>query len=163
MFKRLMVASALLCAAMAPGFAKNLAVPVKDPIATLSIPDSWKMADIDFGYSSESPDGDVSFYVEYASAERIDKLFALNDEWMKENSIKPKGKAAEKEIEIGGLPAKVFTYQATDENGDTLIDFVVLPGGKGRKILLTLWASEAEREANKADIVSIQKSVKAIN
>jgi len=163
MLKRLVIASVTLYAAIAPVFAENLAVPAKNPIATLTIPDSWKLANIDFGYRAESPDGDVYFFVEYASAARVDKLFATNDEWMKENKIKPKGKAEEKEIEIGGLPARVFTYEATDENGDTLIDFVVIPGSKGRTILLTLWGSEEERETNQTDIMAIQKSLKAIN
>ena len=158
-----MIAAVVLCSTITFGFAKNLAVPAKDPIATLSIPDTWEMDEIDYGYSAASPDGAVNFYVEFASAARIDNLFAANDKWMKENSIKQKAKAEEKEIEIGGLPAKIFTYQATDEDGDTVIDFVVLPGGKGRMILLTLWGSQEERESNKADIVSIQKSIKAIN
>ena len=158
-----MIAAVVLCSTITFGFAKNLAVPAKDPIATLSIPDTWDMDEIDYGYSAASPDGAVNFYVEFASAARIDNLFAANDKWMKENSIKQKAKAEEKEIEIGGLPAKIFTYQATDEDGDTVIDFVVLPGGKGRMILLTLWGSQEERESNKADIVSIQKSIKAIN
>jgi hypothetical protein len=163
MFKRLMIAGAVLCAALVPGMAKNMAVPTNDPIATLTIPDTWDMEQIDYGYSAEAPDGTVKFYVEYASAARLDKMFATNDEWMEENSIKPKGKAVEKEMELGGLPAKIFTYQATDENGDTIVDFVVMPGGKGRTILLTLWGSQEEREANKADIIAIQSSIKAIN
>jgi hypothetical protein len=163
MLKKLMIAGMFLCAAIAPGFAKNLAVPAKNPAATLTIPDNWEMDEIEYGYSAASPDGAVNFYVEYASASRVDNLFAANDKWMKENSIKPKAKAEEKEIEIGGLPAKVFTYQATDEDGDTVIDFVVMPAGKDRMILLTLWGSQEDRDSNKADIVTIQKSIKAIN
>lgn len=162
MFKKIFIASLFVCSTLAPGFAKNLAVPAKDPIATLTIPDSWKQEAIEYGYSAKSPDGDIFFSVEYAAANRIDKMFALNQSWMKDNKIKTKGKAAEKELEIGGLPAKMFTYQATDENGDTQIDFVTIPAGK-QLIMITIWGSTEEREANKADIVAIQKSLKAIN
>ena len=163
MFKKIIMAGLFVCAAIVPGLAKNLAVPPKDPVATLTIPDSWKPSEIEFGYGAKSPDGDVFFSVEYATAARIDKLFATTDAWMKENKIKPKGKAKESEMDMGGLPAKIFTYEATDENGDTEIDLVVIPGGKGRMILLTLWGSKEEQEANKTELSAIQRSIKAIN
>ncbi len=162
MLKKFLVAGAMLALAITSTLAKNLAVPEKSPIATIVIPDSWKPEQIEYGYSAKSPDDDVFFSVEYANAARIDKMFALNDAWMKDNKIKVKGKATEKEFEINGLPAKIFTYQATDENGDTKIDFVTIPAGK-QLILITIWASEEEREANKDDIIAIQKSLKAIN
>ena len=162
MFKRLILAVTIACAAMAPGFAKNLAVPAKDPVATLVIPDSWKAEAIEFGYSAKSPDGDVFFSVEYAAANQIDKMFALNNKWMKDNKIKPKGAPEEREFEMGGLPAKLISYQATDENGDTQIDFVMIPAGK-RIIMLTMWGSKEEQKANKKDLDIIQNSIKAIN
>lgn len=162
MFKQLMMATLLVCSAVAPGFAKNLAVPAKDPVATLVIPDSWKPEKIDFGYAGMSPDRGVFFSVEYATAARLDKMFALNDQWMKENKIKPKGEPTEMEITLNGLPATLFTYQAIDENGDTEIDFVLIPAGK-RIIMLTLWGSQKEQQANKKDLDVIKNSVKPIN
>lgn len=162
MFKRYLLAALFTCSAFAPGFAKNLAVPARDPVATLVIPDSWKPTAIEFGYSGKSPDGDVFFSVEYATEARAAKMFALNVEWMKENKIKPKGKPSEREIQIGGLTGQLISYEATDDNGDTEIDFVVIPAGK-RMIMLTMWGSKEEQKANKKDLDIIQNSIKAIN
>jgi hypothetical protein len=156
------LAAMLACAAVAPGVAKNLAVPEKNPVATLMIPDSWKQEEIEFGYSGTSPDGAIFFSVEYARGDRVDKLFAMNDDWMKENKIHPKGEPKKQEVTIGGLAASIFTYQATDENGPTEIDFVLIPAGK-RIILMTLWGSEQEQHDNKADLDIIKNSIKAIN
>jgi hypothetical protein len=160
--KTILLTTLLMCPAIAPGFAKNLAVPEKNPVATLMIPDTWAQEEIEFGYSGTSPDGNIFFSVEYAKGDRVDKLFALNDQWMKENKIKPTGEPKKEEITLGGLPAKLFTYQATDENGPTEIDFVLIPAGK-RIILLTLWGSEQEQKDNKTDIDIIKNSVKSIN
>jgi hypothetical protein len=97
--------AALLCfGCTAPALAKNFAFPEKNPVGTISIPDSWKTEEIDYGYSAKSSDGEVFFYVEYAGGPRVDKMLDNNTEWLKENKITPKGKPAEKEIEIGGLP-----------------------------------------------------------
>lgn len=161
-FRTISLAAMLALSCVAPGFAKNLAVPEKDPVALLTIPDTWNQQEIEFGYSGTSPDGNVFFSVEYAKGNRVDKLFALNDEWMKDNKIAPTGEPKKQEITLGGLPATLFVYQATDDNGPTEIDFVLIPAGK-RIVLLTLWGSEQEQKDNKADIDIIKNSVKAIN
>jgi hypothetical protein len=56
MLKAIFAVGMIFCASIAPGFAGNLAFPAKDPIATLSIPDSWAMEEIEWGYSATSPD-----------------------------------------------------------------------------------------------------------
>jgi hypothetical protein len=163
MIKRLILTLTLACLSASPSFAKNLAVPAKDPVATLVIPDSWKPEAIDFGYSAKSPDGDIFFAVEYAAGSRVAKMLANNDEWLKENKIRPKGEATEREFDFGGLKAKLINYKATDPNGDTEVDFVIIPAGPGRVIMMTLWGSKEEQAKNKADLDIIQNSFKAIN
>jgi hypothetical protein len=160
--KTVLLATMLVCAAAAPGLAKNLAVPAKDPVATLMIPDTWTQQEIEFGYSGTSPDEKIFFSVEFARSDRIDKLFATNDDWMRENKIRAKGEPKQQEIVLGGLAAKLFTYQATDENGPTEVDFVIIPAGK-RIVLLTLWGSQKEQDDNKTDLDLIKNSIKAIN
>ncbi len=81
---------------------------------------------------------------------------------MKENKIKPKGDAVKSDIEVNGLKATLFRYDATDEDGDTILEFLLIPANK-RVVLITLWGSEAERDANKADIMAIESSLKPIN
>jgi hypothetical protein len=162
--RKIILAVALLCFSTAtPLWAKNFAFPEKNPVGTVTIPSTWKTDEIDYGYSAKSPDGDIFFSVEYAGKSHLDKMLDNNTAWMKENNIKPKGKPAEKEIEIGGLSAKLMHFDATDENGDTTVDFVLISGGEGRLIMLTLWGSEEELKANQADIEAIKKSIKAIN
>lgn len=112
---------------------------------------------------AKSPDGDVFFSVEYAAGARLQRMLANNDAWLKENKIKQTGEPVQQEFEFGGLPSKMIKYIATDENGDTEVDFIIIPAGEGRVIMLTLWASKAERAANKADLDIIQHSFKSIN
>ena len=163
MFRKFMLAVPLMLAMIVPSYAKNLAVPAKNPAATIVIPDSWDLDETEFGYSATSPDEDVIFSVETAGGARVDKMMEANDQWMKDQEITPKGKPVEEKLTIGGLPATVYTYQARDPDGDTIIDFVLLPAGNGRVMLLTLWASKAARDENGADIAAILSSIKAIN
>lgn len=161
--KKLLLISAVAISFAAPAWARNFAFPKNNPVATVTIPDTWATDSIDYGFSAKSPDGDVFFSVESASAKNVDKLMSLNDSWMKENDIKVTGEAEKHEFSLGGLPATVVTRTAKDGNGDTIVDFVFAQAGADRLIMLTLWASAEERKANAADIKAIQASIKTIN
>ena len=157
----ILLAVAVLLTA-APASAKNFAFPAKNPIATIMIPDTWTTEEITYGYSAKSPDDDVFFSVEYATGARIDKMLANNTAWMTENKITSSKEPVEKAINIDGIDSKLLTVVGTDENGPTIVDFVFMPAGDNRLIMLTLWASDEERKANAADISAIESSVKAI-
>ena len=160
---RLSVLVAALAMLATPATARNFAVPTSNPAALVTVPDKWTTQEIAHGYSAKSPDGDVFFSIEYATGEKgVAKMMSDNDAWMADNKIKPTAAATKKDINLGGLDATIYSYQAKDENGDTIVDFVLFPAGNNRVVFLTLWASEEEREANKADIMAIQGSVKAL-
>lgn len=160
--KKIVLAAALLASLAAPAWAKNFAFPKNNPAATVTIPDSWTTEAIDYGFSAKSPDGDVFFSVESTSAKGMDKMMELNTSWMKENKIKAKGNSTQRDIELNGMKATLVSMPATDENGDTNVDFVFIPAPNNRIIMLTLWASATELAANKADVQSIQGSIKPI-
>ena len=66
------------------------------------------------------------------------------------------------EIDTGGIRCKLLRFVGKDENGPTIVDFLFMPAGEKRLIMLTLWGSEEERASNKADIDTIQSSLKPI-
>jgi hypothetical protein len=160
--KKLLLTASLLALLASPATARNIAVPANDPAATITVPDSWKFTEIDYGYSAESPGKDVFFSVEYARANKIDAMMENNQAWMKENGIDGSVKPTKVEMSFGGLSGTVFRFDTKDENGPTRVDFVLLPGGKDRVIFLTLWGSEAERKKHSDDVDAIMNSVKPI-
>jgi hypothetical protein len=159
---RVLVFTAFAALTAAPALARNVAVPANDPAALLTVPDNWKFEEIEYGYSAMSPGKDVYFSVEYAGKNKVDAMMNANTAWMKENGIDASVKAQKTEMDFGGLPGTVFTFDTKDENGPTKVDFVMLPGGKNRLIFLTLWGSAEERQKHSAEIDRIMNSVKAI-
>jgi hypothetical protein len=161
MKKRILCALIVVLAA-SPTWARNIAVPDSDPAAIVTVPDSWKFNEIEYGYSAISPDKDIFFSVEHANANKIDAMMKANKAWMKENKIDGSVKPTETEMTFGGLSGTVFRFDTKDENGPTRVDFVLLTAGKNRVIFLTLWASAEERTNHASEIDSIMNSVKAI-
>jgi hypothetical protein len=145
----------------APVMAKNFAVPSSDPAVILSVPDTWKTEEIEYGYSAVSPGKDVFFSVEFAKARDVNKMLAANDKWMKENGIK-KTEGKKVEAPINGIPATIFQFETTDSNGKTIVEFIMMSAGKERMIMLTIWGSDEERTKHGKDIDAIMSSVKSI-
>ncbi len=161
--KKLVLGAAMAVALMSSAWAKNLAVPTDDPAVTLSIPDTWTMQQIDFGYSAVSPEKDVVFYVEYAGGKRVKAMTDLNKQWLAENSIKTIGKPEELDLDFNGVKGSVLKYKAKDDNGPTNVNFAFIPAGKDRVIMLTIWGSDEEQAKHGKDIDSILASIKPIN
>ena len=63
--------------------ARNITVPSSDPAVIITVPNSWKFEEIDFGYSVVSPDKDIFFSAEYATKDKIDAMLKNNKKWMK--------------------------------------------------------------------------------
>jgi hypothetical protein len=145
-----------------PAYSKNIAFPSKDPIGTIVLPDDWKLKSIDYGWEAKSPKDDVYFSIEIASDKSFDKMMAATKVWMKENKIKFTKESEDQEVNLGGLKGFMKTYQGTDENGPTTITWFLV-GTEKVYVMLTFWASDEELDANKAAVLKIIESVKAIN
>ncbi|MBN9082713.1 MAG: hypothetical protein BGP04_00810 [Rhizobiales bacterium 62-17] len=145
-----------------PAAAKNFAVPDKNPAITLTIPDNWKTEEIEYGYSARPSDEAVFFSVEFASARNIDKMMANNEAWMKENEIK-QVKPIKAEMPINGISSTVFQFRTTDANGPTTVEFILMPAGNERVIMITVWGNDEEREKHGKAIDGIFGSIKPIN
>ncbi len=160
--KRL-IAAALVTASLAGAAeAKNYAVPSNDPALTMSIPDDWLIAKIEFGFSARTANEDVVIYVESATAKTLDAMMATNDQWMKDNGIR-KVTPKQEEGVFNGMSVTNFRFDTRDANGPTRVDLMLIPAGPNRLVMMSIWASPEERDANREAINAIMASVKPIN
>jgi hypothetical protein len=159
--KRILAAVALLGVLATSAHARNFAVPDKDPAVTITVPDNWATEEIAYGYSAQSPGKDVFFSVEYASARDVEAMLDNNEKWMKENNIK-KVLPKKAEAPLNGIPATIFQFETSDDNGPTTVEFIMMSAGKNRMIMLTLWGSDEERTKHGKAIDTIMSSVKPI-
>lgn len=163
MKSRRISAIALAVALLAtPALAKNFAVPDKDPAIVISIPDNWTTTEVKYGYEGWSPNKDVYISVEFAAIKNVRAMMESNEKWMKSTGIKV-NEPAESEITLNGIKATHYKFSTTFKDEPTTVDFVMLPGGKDRVVLLTLWGNEDERKTHSKAIDAILTSLKAIN
>jgi hypothetical protein len=154
------LAALFILAAVTGANAKNFAIPDENPVATLSLPNGWKPTDIEHGVEAKSPDGDIYFSAESSSPKGFDSLMDDNVQWMKDNKIRPDTpKPAEKDITYNGMQGHVLSWNAHDEDGATILDFIILAPTSKRLLLLTVWASEQERTHHIDELNGIMASL----
>lgn len=145
-----------------PVIAKNFAVPDNDPAIVISIPNNWTTKEVKYGYEGWSPGKDVYISVEFAAIKNVREMMASNEKWMKDTGIKV-NEPTESEATLNGIKATLYKFDTTFKGEPTTVDFIMLPGGKDRVVLLTLWGNDEERTKHGKAIDSILSSVKAIN
>ena len=156
---RVLRAAIVLIALAGPALARTFPVPPDHPAVTISVPPNWKVTEIEYGYSAFSPGEDVYFSVEHAdNAKDLNAMMSLNTSWMKENHIKPVKPTVE-DASINGVPVTHYEFDTTDENGKTLVDFILVKAGDAIA-MVTLWGSADERNKHKSDILGILGSIK---
>ena len=142
-----------------PAWARDVAVPPKDPAVTLVVPDSWDIKNIDAGVQTIPPDKAVYAYANYGARSELETTLAKYREWMKNNKIVV-NKPSETRIDFAGTPGRVIPYDTKGKSGKTIVDFIILGASRDRYVILTVWGSAEERAGDEADLTAIMASVK---
>jgi len=156
---RFLVVVVALAAFAAAASARTVAVPDGNPSLAMTFPEAWKTRPIDYGYSALSPDKDVFVSIEYARGEDdVAAMLRLNEDWMKENAIKPVEPTRD-EGKVNGIPFTHLEFDTTDADGKTLVDFFMMSAGK-HMAMITVWGSVSERNRHQDDIMAMLNSIR---
>jgi len=147
----------------APAYAKTFPIPAENPIATVSIPDTWSLHDYEGGVEGSSPDGKVYIAVEQVQADDVKaateegvKFFAKQGVDIDFDSLKTQ------EGKINGLPAFDMDMAGKDKDGPTEVDLTLVGTNASDKFLmLYYWGAPDAAQANLKDLKAIADSIQA--
>jgi hypothetical protein len=162
--KHLIVAAALSAALTMPAFAKNFAIPEKNPIATVVLPDDWDADAIDTGVEVTSKDGEI--YMAFETAKAANAEAALNDslDYLKGKGVKlEESSMKQQELTMNGMKGIQVNFTGKDKDGDAQISLMLLVPSKDRIVVLTYWGSPEGAKANGAPLDKIADSIKPVN
>jgi hypothetical protein len=162
--KRFIAAVAFSAALAMPAAAKNFAIPAKNPIATLVLPDDWSADEIDTGVEVTSKDDEVYLAFETVKAKNAEA--ALNDslDYLKGKGVTvDESSMKQQELTMNGMKGIQVTFTGKDKDGDAQISLMLLAASKDRLVMLTYWASPEGAKANDAALNKIAESIKPLN
>ena len=156
---------ALLAAALpwASAQAKTHAIPDADPIATVSIPDTWETNEYEGGVEGTSPDGTIYFAVEEVVANDVGTAVEDGVKFFEGQGLTiDKANITTKDVKVNGLEAFDMTLPAKDKDGVTSAGMtLVSTNAVGKFLMVYEWGADSAVKANAKDIEAITTSLQA--
>ena len=159
MLRSAVVALILLNASAA--FAKTFPVPSEDPVATVTIPESWEPKDYDGGVEATSPDGKVYIAAEVVQADEIKQAVKEGIEWYDKQGVEIDPDSMKtKEGKEAGADSFELTFTGKDKDGPTAISMELVKTNMAKKyLMLYFWGAPADAAKNGDELKKIGESL----
>ena len=154
-------------ALLASAWAGDYKLPDQNPVASFTIPASWKPAEYEDGVEAVSDDQSVYLAVEatdLSSQSVIEDAMKASLSYLKKKGVEvDQSTAKQSQAKLNGMDVIDVDWRGKDSEGDCIVSLtvVVVTGNKG--LLLTYWASPDGEKKNSQELVGILHSIKPIN
>ena len=151
---------AFLCL-VSPVSAKTYPIPSENPVATISIPNSWEPNEYDKGVEGTSKDGQFYFAVEAVDSKDVGEATKEAMNWFKKQGVKlDNDSRSASETTLNDLPVLMMTFKGRDKDGPTEVTLILVKVLKPNSFLMIYaWGSEKAAQANVKDIDKILASL----
>ena len=161
MYRSICFAVAVLLFGTQVVLATTFAIPEKNPVATITIPDSWEPETYDDGVEATSKDGDVYIAVESVESSEIGEVTREGLNWFKKKGVKiDLASKTVAETSLDGMQVLTMSFKAQDKDGETEVAVSLIKLlAKNRFLLFYVWGSKEAGETNGAALGKIFNSL----
>ena len=148
---------------MTPAFGKTFKVGDETPIASITVPDSWKSKEIDKGIEAQSADGEVYFAVEATDAKGLEKTIEEAVEYLKGQGVTVEESSMKQtEGSVNGMKGWDVTWNGKDKEGAAIVSLTVLAVSDDAALMITYWASPEGTKKFDKELGEILNSIKKL-
>ena len=159
--RKLLLAAALAVSLPAISEAATLEFPSDEPIASITIPDSWGPKETASGIDATSDDSAVYLSIDVADDKSSDKVIEDVFAFLEKNGVKiEESTQKESDAELNGMPVKNLDWDGTDSEGPVNIGVSILSPGAGKLLLVTYWGSKGTQEKHQDELIEMISSLK---
>jgi hypothetical protein len=147
-----------------PGLAeaKSFKLVGNKPVATVTIPDSWKPDEYDWGVEAQSPDDEVYVAVEMSSMKGLEKATEEAIRFYQKQGVTLIGEPVKSEHKLNGMDALDWSWKGRDKDGEAEISLSVIIVSETRVLLLYYWGSPAGGTKHRQTLSTILQSIKRL-
>ncbi|MBB3407954.1 hypothetical protein FHT87_001857 [Rhizobium sp. BK316] len=159
--KKLIIAAAFAAFLPVMAQAETLEFPSDDPVASVTIPDSWGPKETETGIDAQSEDSAIYLSIDVADEATSDKIIDEAFAFLQKNGVSIEEKTQkESEAEINGMTMKTFDWDGSDKEGPVNIGVAVLSPSEGKLLLITYWGTKGKQDAHDDELIAIISSLK---
>jgi hypothetical protein len=143
--------------------ANTYELPDEKPVASVTIPSTWKQDKYEDGVECVSPKDEVYLAVEGIESDSLEESVADAVKFLKKKGVSIK-KETEKQqpLKINDLEGAEVIWQGTDEDGDCVVSLSFLQVTKKRGLMVVFWSSTEVAKKNDAALGTIIRSIKRV-
>jgi hypothetical protein len=146
---------------VSPVSAKTYPIPSENPVATISMPNSWEPNEYDKGVEGTSKDGQFYFAIEAVESKDVGDATKEAMVWFRKQGVKlDNDSRTVNETTLNDLPVLTMTFKGRDKDGPTEVTLILVKVLKPNSFLLIYaWGSEKAAQDNIKDIDKILASL----
>lgn len=124
-------------------WAAALQITGADPVAVITIPDSWTHAKVERGLEIKTPDEEIYIWFELVPPDQITALQKEHDAYFAKEGVKFTSATETVTQEVNGRPWSFTEMQATGPDGPSIVRYLGINPkvSSGKIIMMTYWAS----------------------
>lgn len=141
--------------------AATLEFPSDEPIASITIPDSWGPSETESGIEATSDDGAIYLSIDVAESDTTDKVIDDVFAFLEDNGVKiDPTTQKQSEDKFNGMEMTNFDWSGTDKDGDVSIGVSLVSPKRGKLLVITYWGTKGEQEKHSKVLLDIISSLK---
>ena len=144
--------------------AATLTFPGDKPVASITIPDSWKPEETDGGVQGTSDDSAVYLSAEVASGKSMEKVVTGAIDFLAKNkiTIDPSTQKETPTTEVNGLQMATLEWDGKDEDGPVSIGLLIVQVSADNALVVTYWGNKGDEDKHDAEVKAIVASIKPV-
>ena len=162
--KRILLLAAFSLTAVASTVSANTyELPDEKPVASVTIPSTWKQDKYEDGVECVSPKNEVYLAIEGIESDSIEESVKDAIKFLKKKGVSIK-KDTEKQqhLKINDMEGDEVVWEGKDEDGDCVVSLAFLQVTKKRGLMVVYWSSTDVAKKNDAALATIIRSIKPI-
>jgi hypothetical protein len=163
--KKIIAFALLAFASPLAAHAATLKFPSDKPIASITIPDSWKPEETESGVQGTSADSAVYLSADVANSKSIDKVVTDSIDFLTKNGVSI-DQSTQKDTpvtEVNGLQMTTLEWDGKDEDGPVSVGLLFVSTSGDNALVVTYWGSKGDEDKHDAEVKAIVASIKPVN
>jgi len=147
--------------AVLPAHAGALQLTEADPVAVVTVPDSWPNSKIARGIEIKTPDDEIYLWFELVPPGEIDALQKEHNGYFDKEGVTITGSSETVKSEVKGKAWSFTELKAKSKDGDSIIRYIAINPNvpSGKIIMMTYWASLDGHKEHDAAMSKIMDSI----
>jgi hypothetical protein len=143
--------------------AAELNFPSDDPVATITIPDSWNPKETETGIDATSDDNSIYLSIDVADAKDTNAVLTDAVKYLADQGVTVDEKSVQQSAgTLNGMPVNNANWDGNDKDGPVTIGLAAVAANADKVLVITYWGSKGDQDKQAAAMGAIVNSLKPV-